>query len=450
MIKKIIKQGTGSGNLHSLLGNMIFATFSFVTFFIMVRTLDKAMFGQWVLFVTMASLLDMFRLGLTGTAAIRLISRAKPEKIKRIGASSYKLGAYATLVISILLFTGYYFAHRIYPDSYYLPILLFYPLLALVNLPFHQANIVAQGKVNFKRVMKLRIINGVFILFFVTGYILFSNATVQGVIIVYIIANLLSSCITIIAGWDELKHFRKADKKTIRSILHFGKYSTASFVGSSLLRSSDTIILSLAPFLGAEAIAIYAVPLKFAEAVEIPLRSFTATAFPRLSQSLKKGNQYFKSMLFSYTFWSTTILLPAVLALSLFPSFFLQFIGGAQYADSLPTQTSILYIICFYILILPLDRYSGVALFALDKPKLNFYKIFIMLVANIIFDCIAVFVFNSLLYVAFATLIFTILGIFLGWNMLFRETEIKYYPGFIADQMEKYRLIVKQTFKSVS
>lgn len=445
MIKKILNQATGSGNFHSLLGNMIFAVFSFTTFLIMVRTLDKALFGQWVLFVTMASLLDMLRLGLTGTAAIRLISRCSTSDGKSVGAASYQLGVGATLAISILFLTVYYFVHSITPSSYYLPVLLFYPLLAFVNLPFYQATVLAQGKVNFKRVMILKIVNGAFTLLLVTGYIIVSEATLQGVIIVYIIANILTSSIAVITGWDNLKYIRRANKNIIIDILHFGKYSTASFVGSSLLRSSDTIILSLAPFMGAEAIAIYAVPLKFVEAVEIPLRSFTATAFPRLSKVLSTGKNSFKSMLLNYTFWSTIILFPVVFILCLFSTFFLGLIGGSEYADSLPIQRSILYIICFYILILPLDRYSGVALFAIDKPKLNFYKIIIMLGANIIFDCLAVFVFHSLVYVAFATLIFTILGIGLGWHMLTREleTKYKYYTDFFMNKMVNYIYQIK-------
>lgn len=445
MLKKIIYQFTGSGNLYSLLGNIIFAMFSFITFLVMVRMLDKALFGQWVLFVTMASLLDMFRLGLTGTATIRLISVCKQKEVKSIGAASYKLGVGTTLVISILFLAGYYFLHDIFPHSYYLPVLLFYPLLALANLPFYHANVLAQGKVNFKRVMVLRIINGALTLIFITGYILISEATLQGIIIVYIIANLLASAVAIVAGWDELKFIGRAGKNTMKSILHFGKYSTASSVGSSLLRSSDTIILSLAPFLGAEAIAIYAIPLKFVEVVEIPLRSFTATAFPRLSKALISGKGYFKSMLFSYTFWSSIILVPVVIVLFLFPAFFLHLIGGDEYIDSLPTQQAILYLICFYILLLPLDRYSGVALFAINKPKLNFKKILIMLTANIMFDCLAVFVFHSLVYVAFATLIFTILGILIGWYMLSCETEkeLKSYPVFFVRRINKYLYLMR-------
>ena len=51
--------------------------------------------------------------------------------------------------------------------------------------------------------------------------------------------------------------------------MKFGKYSTASLIGSNLLRSSDTFILSLSPIFGATGIAIYSIPMKFVELIEI-------------------------------------------------------------------------------------------------------------------------------------------------------------------------------------
>lgn len=51
-----------------------------------------------------------------------------------------------------------------------------------------------------------------------------------------------------------------------------------TMVGANLLRSSDTFLIGA--FLGGEAVAIFNIPLKLFELVEIPLRSFAATALP--------------------------------------------------------------------------------------------------------------------------------------------------------------------------
>lgn len=274
-------------------------------------------------------------------------------------------------------------------------------------------------------------------------YSLSAAASLKGIITVYILAHALTSFLSFILGWDEHTGIAHARKKIIRSILKFGKYSTASSLGSSLLRSSDTIILSMATFLGPEAIAIYAIPLKFVEAVEIPLRSFTATAYPRLSKALTKSKDQFIRLLRNYTFGSVFLLLPVAIMLAIFPQFFLGLIGGETYSENIETQTGILYIVCIYILLLPFDRYSGVALFAIDKPDLNFVKITIMLIANLIFDLVAIYVFQSLVFIALATLVFTLIGIIIGWYMLFNSgnADLKDTMVILTDKIPRLNRI---------
>ena len=424
MWQSLKKQLKNSENFSSLTGNVLYAAFSLVTFLLMVRLLDKELYGRWVIYITAASLLDMIRLGLAGTAAIRLISISEGKQKNNIIASSYQLSLLTSGIICILFWIGYLIIKPYYPDSYYTPVLLYYPILAFANMSFNQANIVNQGLVNFKRVSIVRTLNGGLNFIFIAGYILIAEANIRGIIITHIIANILTSIFSIIKQWDGLKYIKQFNLVTIKNILRYGKYSTASNVGSNLLRSSDTIIMSMSSVMGAQAIAIYAIPLKFVEFVEIPLRSFTATAFPKLSQAYKSGKDKFNTLFSQYLGATSILLIPVITVLVFLPGFFLQLVGGNEYIDSLELQKNIVYIIVIYIFILPLDRYTGVALFALDKPQINFHKIMVMLIANIIFDCIAVFVFQSLILVAVATLFFTLVGIGLGWHYINRETDI--------------------------
>lgn len=424
MWQSLKKQIKNSENFSSLAGNVLYAAFSLITFLLMVRLLDKELYGRWVIYITAASLLDMIRLGLSGTAAIRLISISEGKQKNNVIASSYQLSLLTSLIIGVLFWIGYISVKSYYPDSYYTPVLLYYPILAFANMSFNQANTVSQGLVNFKRVLIIRALNGGLNLIFIGGYILIAEANIHGIIITHIIANTLTSVFSIIKQWDGLRYIKLFNLVTIKNILRYGKYSTASNVGSNLLRSSDTIIMSMSSVMGAQAIAIYAIPLKFVEFVEIPLRSFTATAFPKLSQAYKSGKDKFNTLFSQYLGATSIMLIPVIAVLIFLPEFFLRLVGGNEYIDSLELQKNIVYIIVAYIFILPLDRYTGVALFALDKPQINFHKIMVMLIANIIFDCIAIFVFQSLILVAFATLFFTLVGIGLGWHYINRETGI--------------------------
>ena len=428
-IKSLIKR---SSNIHSLIGNIMYAAFSMTLFMLMVRILDKELYGRWAIFITAISLLDMLRLGLTGTGAIRAISSSSGEDQKRNIAASYQLSLFTTVAISCIFVPVYFLIHNSFTDSYYLPVLIFYPFLAFANLAHMQATTYSQGVVNFKRVLIIRSLVGLFNLLFISLYILFVGKDFTGVVIAYGVSDIVVSILVIIKKWDGLEFIKKFHKPSILNIFHFGKYSAATYIGSNLLRGSDTIIISLSSVLGAQAVAVYVIPIKFLELVEIPLRSFTATAFPKLSSAFTESKEKFNKMLTMYLSYSVLLLLPILIFLPIFSTLILQFLGGGRYTDSLELQKSILYIFTIYIIALPHDRYSGIALLAFNESKLNFYKVVFMLICNIIFDCIAVFVFHSLVFVAVASVIFTFVGIFVGWYHINKFTGLKVKDTFIG------------------
>jgi len=424
VIKSLVNRVKGKGNITSLLSNIVSAFANFFVFFVLVRIVSPTVFGNWVLFLTLAALTDMFRLGLTGTAAIRLLAE-KPDENKIIIGSSYYISFKITLIIAVISLPVALILMNFIGLNAYVLFLLYYPLLALANLPLNQALVNMQGYVNFKNVFFIRTIQGILTIISVLGCIFFISKSIHIIILAYTFAQLFTSLFVLIRQWDQLASIKHYSKNVVTEILTFGKYSTLGFVGSNLLRSADSIIISMAPTMGVTAIAIYAIPLKFVELVEIPLRSFNATALPRLTRALTDGNAHFMKVLLGYTLWTIILVLPAILLLAIFPSYLLQFLGGNNYLNVRELQIGITYVLCIYIFLLPLDRYSGVALFALNKPKENVIKIFVMLFFNIIFDIIAVFVLKSLLWVAIASVIFTLVGIFLGWAIVFAITKYK-------------------------
>jgi hypothetical protein len=83
-----------------------------------------------------------------------------------------------------------------------------------------------------------------------------------------------------------------------------------------------------------------------------------------------------------------------------------------------------------YGLLLPIDRMTGVGLDSINKPKINAIKVFIMLLANVIGDFIAIFIFKSLLIVAVASIVFTVIGIWMGMYFLDKELSLTYKQIF--------------------
>jgi len=420
--KKLMK----SADVHSLAGNLILAMFSLALFLLMVRSLDKATYGGWVIFITAASLLDMLRFGLSGTGAIRTLPLSTGMDRSRIIAASYHTGILACLGISVLCVAGHQILSGVNTGAYYLPVLKYYPLLACANLATLQAGVVNQGLVNFKRLLVVRALTGTLNLMIVGFYVHRFSATIQGIIAAYIVSTAAVSLFIFLMKWDGRQHFRYFHRPSIRRILDFGKYSMASYLGSNLLRSSDAIILGLSPAMGAESVAVYAIPLKFVEIIEIPMRSFTATAYPRLSLAIHHGKTRFNQVFGRYLGYTVLFLIPVAGGIAIFSGFLLPLVGGTEYADSIDLQRSILNIILIYILLLPFDRYTGMALFAIDQPRYNFLKIIMMLTTNIIMDLLAVFVFQSLELVALATVVFTLIGTGFGWYCIQKFTGLSF------------------------
>jgi len=101
-----------------------------------------------------------------------------------------------------------------------------------------------------------------------------------------------------------------------------------------------------------------------------------------------------------------------------FAEFFVLVISGRQYLGTDPQTgfnvVNIVRVFSIYGLLLPIDRMTGIGLDSVNKPKINAIKVFVMVLANIIGDCIAIFIFQSLLLVAVASILFTLIGIWMG------------------------------------
>ena len=126
-VKRILKN---SSNLHSLIGNISYAGFSMVLFIMLARYTDKELYGRWVIFITALGLLDMFRVGLAGTGAVRYISTSEGDSRNHAVGTAYHLNILTTLAISIIFIPAYFLLQPIASDNYYLPVLLLGGLVA--------------------------------------------------------------------------------------------------------------------------------------------------------------------------------------------------------------------------------------------------------------------------------------------------------------------------------
>jgi len=427
MLKKI-KNIAKEKNVSALVSNVCIAFLGLLSFMLLTRQLPKELFGDWVLFVTLATFFDLLRFGLTRTAVVRLLAGAKREEYNRLLASSYRINLALLLpIISISYFLLLVLnVFDIALSGGYLLFITWYPILALCNLGWNNASALFQAEQHFTRMMFVRLSNvGLFVLFLVIN-LFYLKKGVSEIIWVYLAVNFISSVWCSLKGWDGLCSLKFADRATEKELVRFGKFSMGTLVGSSLLKSADTLIIGLSPILGSAGIAMYAIPLKLTDLLGIPLRSFTMTAYPRMSKLCKEQNfNALRKAFYGYSGAITLLFIPVALFCFVFAEELILFLGGTAYKDSMDVLTVVFRIFTIYTVLLPIDRFTGVLLDSINKPHLNLYKVLFMTTANIIIDLIAVFVFNSLVLVALGTVIFTVLGIFLGFYFLRKELQIQ-------------------------
>ena len=426
-IKKLIQKN----EFLSLTGNLSYAVLGFVSFLLLTRSFEKEVFGQWVLFVTASSFIEMFRFGLTRTALVRFLSGADEKERKKLIGSNWLISFLITIILAFIVLLVNHVFHQTVSQSGFHLFFTWYPVLAFVALPFNNALTVLQAQQEFGKILVLRIINILFFDIFLAFNLFYFHYEITIVLIVFMSFNAFTSFISLIKLWDGIRYLKYVRKETIKKILNFGKFTLGTLIGSNVLKSADAFIIGLSPILGAHGVALYSVPLKLTEVMEIPLRSMAATAFPKMSKaSLSENIQKVRELFYTYTGALTLLFIPFAILNFIFADFFVQILGSSQYLET----ANIYRAFCLYGLILPLDRFTGVALDAVNLPKYNMYKVSLMVTANIIGDLIAVFYFESIFAVAVITIIMTLVGILMGNYFFNKKVPFKYkdlfYHGF--------------------
>lgn len=444
-----------NNNFLSLASNIGVAAFGFISFFILVRTFERNIFGEWVLFITAGNFFEMLRFGITRTAIIRFLSGAKNEERFQLIGSNWIIGFYSTTIIAVLIYLAYYLFSSVISASGYEIFFLWYPVLSFINLPLNSAITILHADQKFDKIFYIRMFQTGFFMLFLIINIIFLHWGLMPVLAVFLIKDALTSLFCMVLKWDGIQYILQATKESNRKILNFGKYSTGTLIGSNLLKSSDIVLLGLSPFIGTLGVAMYAVPLKLTEILEIPLRSFAATAFPKISKaSLENNTELVKKIYYAYSGGLTLILFPIVIIGFIFAEQLVYILGGAEYLE---TKT-IFRFFCIYGLFISLDRFTGVTLDSINKPRMNFFKVVYMASANILGDIFAIFyaskfilafsaiyltfytnlnlysifshgfqfsVITTLEMVSAVTILFTIIGIIIGVHYLKKEIDIK-------------------------
>ena len=437
MLNKILK----SENFLSFLGNGIFAAFGFLSIFILARSYSTEVFGEWVLYITGIAFVEMMRTGLSGTPMVRFLSGAiDHDEGKKIIGSGWIINLLVTaIVVVLILFSNFLFKGKIGNSGFSL-FFIWYPLLAIIIMPFNFSILYLQSFRKFGPMIILRLVNmGTFLVFLIINFY-FLKVEIKIVVLVHMACVALASVIGIILGWSGIRSIFHAQKVWIKKQINFGKFSIGTLIGVNLLKSSDKIILGI--MMKSADVALYFIPLKLIEIIEVPIRSFVAVALPRMSKASRQGNNdEVRKLFYSYTGILSIIILPLLLILFFFAEPLVLLLGGKEFIGG----ATIFRIFLIYAIFLPFDRFLGVTLDSINRPKYNLLKVLLMAIANILGDILVIYLFESLEAVAIITVFNILVGVIIGYYFLKRELMV----DIIRIPVIGWRLIINDGLKKI-
>lgn len=388
-----------------MIGNVANAGFGFVTIGILARTLSTNDFGAWVIFVTNMGLIEMIRAGFVYQALVKYVSgSADITEEESVINATWQISFFLSIVlIVIMLLAKFIFAESI-KALHFEMFFSYYPIILLLMLPLNMSTWVAHARQKYLKMWVLNFLSSFPFLIFI---LLFKNANILQIIWVF---GGIRAALAIFCLFDLRIIFSNFfDIKTAKKLLNFSKYTVVTTLSTNILKSADILLINA--YFGPAMVAIYNIPLKLLDVVEIPLRSWAMSAYPKFSKlaSVKDFSQ-FKSKFTKETKYFSFLLLPFLGIAFHFSEQIITLYAG----DGFSQASNILKIFTIYLFIMPLDRYLGIALDSLDLPHINTMKVVLMASLNVFGDWYVLSHEIGLFAVAFITVLNTAFGILVG------------------------------------
>lgn len=416
MFKTIKKLLAIFKNMHfqSLLANGLMSVFGMVTLSIVYRSLSIIDIGVYIFFLSIIGLIDNLRAGFLTITIVKFFAGTVPERGEEVAGSAWLLSMFIAIIL-ILLNIPTYFLAKYVTDQGLALILKYFAVMSIVTLPFFMTDCFVQAEKRFDRMLWLRIFNQGSYTLMVFTLAFFNKLTLTSLLYTFIASNLFASIIVLLLRWTKMTTIFKANRTTVLELFHFGKYSMGTNVSSSLFAVTNTFIINF--LIGPAALAIYNLGVKLIQIVQIPLLSLVTSGMPLLSIHYNKGEkEAFIYTLKKFIGMLSVALVPIVITAVIFADPIIHLLGGSNYKGSEAANLFRIFIII--ALLYPADSFFAIGVDVIHQPKINFYKILIMLLANVIAVFVGVSIYHSVYSIAFASLIPILIAIYITYKPL--------------------------------
>jgi len=401
----------------SLASNAVMPVVGMLTLSLLAHKLSEPDFGNWTFFIITFSLANYFRSGFLQTSMVKFYSGVSPERAATVAGSTWVIAFAITIILGLVSLPVYHFYHG--DPSTELTIKWFGPIF-LITMPYNIGLWILQAEQRFGRVFILQLAGQGFFLLTVIILTFLGKTTFQVIMNGYIVSATLTALFALFSGWARFTTIRHKTVDCIKQMINFGKFSVGTSISSYLLKGSDTYIIK---FMFNDAmVGIYYLPQRLMEVIEIPLRSFIATALPDMSAAVHRcNNAQMTSIMKKYAGILTILLIPVIIAAFISADLIIEIVGGEKFAAT--SAANIFRIFMCFAILLPIDRFFGISLDILNKPHLNLIKVVLMLVVNVAGDFIGIYIFHNIYGVAVASILTFVMGVAYGYWVLIRHLD---------------------------
>ena len=359
--------------------------FGFINFYILIRALSKEDFGAWVLFISVATLMELIKHGFVRNPLIRFLAMSHERESPRIQTASMLLNIVVGVLEVIVLVLCAFLLSDFWDSPQLKSLFLIYILTTSFLVPINHFDVIQQARMQFKGTFYSNIFRhfGLF-LFIVVVFMLGYPLELNHVAYAQMVSIFLSGFISFKYARPYLKFSRKVNWVWFRELRSYGFFTFGTNVSSMISKSIDSWMLG--KLISPAAVTIFNPALRIANLVEVPTETLTSIMFPKLSERIANEGPDAARYLYEKAVGTiTAFMLPMVLFFILFADPIIDFVAGPGFEDTVP----ILQITMLYGLIIPFNRFLGITLDAIGKAKTNFFFVlrnaFINVISNYFF-----------------------------------------------------------------
>jgi len=392
---------------------------AFLTFLFLLKILKVEEIGQWVIYMSFLTFIEVFRNGLVQNAYI-FKAKNKLSERGRLNSTCLFLLVFASLIGYFMLFIPGEWLSVLFKSPelnlLILPCIIYLLITSVVRI--FEFGWICDSR--FDLLAVTRISYGISFLSLIVVFYLSNKLTL--IILPYL--QIISGFIALIIVWllSNKERFLAIRIDEVISVVKYGRFVAGTNLVSIILNKSDIYIIGF--LIGPGAVAIYNTASKMINIIEIPLTSISQSQFSKISAAYQDNNTLLTMRNIGLGIvMSSVVLLPIIIVVAVFSDSIINLIAGPEFSES----AIVLRILAIFVFVKILGRFSGITLDAIGKPNYNFYILLVTLGVNVILNFILIE--NYGIYgIAYATSISWLLGSLLS-SLVLLKSSINIYQS---------------------